>query len=61
MRADEQRQLLGQQVGEVDERLSVRRVAAEDQDLGSIVLDVVGDFVQGLDVLQGGHELQGLR
>jgi len=58
--ANQQRQFLRDEVGKVDERLTVGRVAAQDEDLGAVVLDVVRHVVQRLDVLQGGHELQGL-
>jgi hypothetical protein len=38
MGADEKRQLLGEQVGEVDDGLAVSRNTAQHQDLGPVVL-----------------------
>ena len=60
MSADEEGELLGDQVGEVDEGSAVGGVAGEDKDLGPVVLDVLGLLVEAVHVVEGGDELLGL-
>jgi hypothetical protein len=55
--ADEKRQFLGQEVAEIDERLSVGRNTAENENLWPVVFDVIRNVVQRLNILQGRDEL----
>ena len=58
--ANQERELLGDQVGKVNQRLTVSRDSGEDNDLGPVVLDVLRQIVQGLDAPERRDELLSL-
>jgi hypothetical protein len=61
MSANKKREFLGEKIGKVNKRLAVCRNSTQNKNLRPIIFDVIRDVVQGLHVLQCGHELQSLR